>query len=269
MSSGQVRVGIALTPRGDASARLASAALRIRLEVFCAALQQATGLPVTGLALKDYDSVLHAVAAHAVDFAWLPPLLAIKALREQTAVPVILPVRAGSSLSWSALFCRRDSPIQGLADLKGTRIAWVDRSSATGHQVMRAWLKARNVDADTVFSRQGFVGSHDAVVGTVLGGKADVGATYAHVDAAGNVITASWRDAPVRVLGLAGPVPPDVLAAGQRVERGAIERVSDAMVSEKDGELRGAALALFEADRFEKATTEILEPLRAYALEAL
>ncbi|MBI5531617.1 MAG: phosphate/phosphite/phosphonate ABC transporter substrate-binding protein [Deltaproteobacteria bacterium] len=260
----RVRVGVALrAARNKTSACFAAAALRVRLEAFCSALERATGLRVSACAHEDYDALLRSVLEHEVDIAWLPPLMAVHAIEKQTATALLVPVRGGSSSYWSALFCRHDSPIRTLADLKGRRIAWVDPQSAAGHTVMRAWLRAHGVDVERTFSRAGFVGSHDAVVGNVLGGKADVGATFAHVAGPGQEPTGPWHDAPVRVIGLAGPIPSDVLAAGTTLTEATIRTLRDALTGEVDSELRGAALALFEADRFVPASAVDLEPLRA------
>jgi len=248
--------------RNETAPRLAAATLRVRLQAFCAALEHATGLSVGAQTHRDYGALLQAVLARKVDLFWLPPLMAVRAFDERVGTPLLVPVREGSSAFWSVLFCRRDSPIRSIDDLSGKRIAWVDPQSASGYTVMRAWLVARGIDVDRTFSRAGFVGSHDAVVGTVLGGKADVGATYAHVDEHGKVITASWHDAPVRVLGMAGPIPSDVLAAGAALSEETMQVLRGALTGTVDTELRAAALTLFEADRFEPATAADLGPWR-------
>jgi phosphonate transport system substrate-binding protein len=264
----QVRVGMALKYRDvKASEAVAVAALRVRAKVFCSALSASTGVRAVARVYDDYSGLIDAVCDGRLELAWLPPLMAVQAIDRHAAVPLLIPVRGGSAMFWSALICRHDSTIRGLEDLQGRRIAWVEPQSASGHTVMRAWLQAQGVDVDKTFKRAGFVGSHDAVVGTVLGGKADVGATYAHVSGK-KVVSGAWRDAPVRVIGLAGPIPSDVLAASAELSRGTIRVLRDALVGDVDSELRAAALALFEADRFEVATNELLNPLRALSARA-
>jgi phosphonate transport system substrate-binding protein len=268
LRAAQVRVGMALKHREvQASEAVAVAALRVRAKAFCNALSVSAGVKAVARVYDDYTALVDAVCSRRIELAWLPPLLAVQAIDRRAAVPLLIPVRGGSAMFWSALICRHDSAIRSLKDLHGRRIAWVEPQSASGHTVMRAWLQAQGIDVDKTFKRAGFVGSHDAVVGTVLGGKADVGATFAHVSGK-KVISGSWRDAPMRVIGLAGPIPSDVLAASAELSEDTIHALRDALVGEVDSALRAAALALFEADRFEIATNELLDPLRALSLAA-
>jgi len=94
-------------PRTPASARVAAVALRVRLESFCAALEHATSLRVVAVTYRDYAALLDSVSARKVDLAWLPPLMAVRAVEERVATPLLMPVRDGSSVFWSVLFCRR------------------------------------------------------------------------------------------------------------------------------------------------------------------
>ena len=66
----------------------------------------------------------------------------------------------------------------------------------------------------------------------------------------------------MHVIGLAGPIPSDVLAAATALPERIAGRIQQELTGEVEHALRGAALALFEADRFEAATLEDLEPLR-------
>ena len=257
-----VRVGAALPDAGQDSARIASAALRVRLEAFCRALQEVTGLRVIARTWPDYATLLSAVKDGEVDIAWLPPRPAVQAMTRGWARPLVLPVRGQSSMFWAALYARKDSSIRTLADLSGKRVAWVDPHSAAGYKAIRAWLRSRGVDPDRTFSREGFGGSHHGVVAMVMAGKADVGAGYAHLDETGAVKAAAWGAAPMHVIGLAGPIPSDVLAAATALPERIAGRIQQELTGEVEHALRGAALALFEADRFEAATLEDLEPLR-------
>jgi ABC-type phosphate/phosphonate transport system substrate-binding protein len=133
-----------------------------------------------------------------------------------------------------------------------------------GHRVVCASLRAKGVDLTKAFRRQAFLHSHQAVVAAVLGGKADVGATFAHLAADGKTIErAGWGDAKLHVVHLAGPIPGDVLAASVDASPAIVARVRAALTGSVDDDLRAAALALFEADRFVQADADWLEPLAA------
>lgn len=257
-----VRVGAALPAANQDNAKIASAAFRVRLEAFCRALQDVTGMNVIARTWPDYQGLLSAVAQGEADIAWLPPRPAVQAMDHGWARPLVLPVRGRSSMFHAALYTRADGPIKTLKDLRGKRVAWVDPHSAAGCTVMRAWLRKQGVDPERTFSREGYGGSHHGVVAMVMAGKADVGAGYAHLDESGNVISAAWGNAPMRVLGLAGPIPSDVLAVATSVQQEIAARIQRVLTGDVDTVLRGAALALFEADRFEAAKSADLEPLR-------
>jgi phosphate/phosphite/phosphonate ABC transporter binding protein len=249
----RVRVGVALA--GDLEE-----GGRAPLEPFCEALAGALDLVVTGHRYPHYQELLDGMHAGEIDLAWLPPVVALRATARGRTLPIALPVRGGSSSFHGALFARKDHPASRAKDLKGARVAWVDRQSAAGYLVIRAGLKSEGVDLTRAFAHEAFLGSHDAVVHAVLTGAVDVGATFAYLDAARSVRRAAWGTATVKVLALAGPIPADVVAATIRMPVALIRKVQRALASD-DAALRRASLDLFAAESFVEARPEHLEPL--------
>lgn len=251
-------VGIALTTEPDA--------MRRDLAQLCQALQQATGVEVEPRGLDRYEDLLAALAANLVDLAWLPPLLALRASAQQLANPLALPVRQGSSSYWAALFSRSDSPVRGLEDLRGLRAAWVDPESTAGYLVIRAFLTKQGIDLAGAFAEDHFVGTHDAVTAAVLGGRADVGATFAHFDesvddGSATAQSGGWGAKEVHIVARAGPIPSDVIAA-RRALPGMVQRlVQSALVDVQNAALREAARALLGAEGFVAPQPEHLAPL--------
>ncbi len=259
-----LRVGVALTATATATGgtEVAEPIMRARLASFSAALGAATGFATSAVPVPDYPTLLDAMRTGDIDVAWLPPVLALRAVSASRALPIALPVRRGVSSFHTALFTQVGSAIQRPADLSGARAAWVDKNSASGYLVIRAALRAQGVDFQSAFAEERFVGSHDAVVRAVVHGTTDVGATYVHHDArAGGVWRAGWGDASVHVLARVGPIPSDVLAAGVHVPVSRIRRVQQALTSGAHGELVAAANLLLEAEGFEQADSHHLEPL--------
>ncbi len=253
---GRIRVGIAL-PALPPNTRLPAAAIasvRVKLGVFCRALADATAATAEPHTFPDYAALLGAMTRGDLELAWLPPLIAARAAAAQTIVPVVVPVRAEDAWYHSALFSRAASPVRKLEDLRGVTAAWVDPESMAGYSVVRATLRMRGIDLAAAFARQSFVGAHEAVVQAVLSGAADVGATFVHLAQDGRtVLRAGWGTAAVNVILLAGPIPGDVLAAGKNVSAAVVDAVRGALTGQVREELRGAALALLEADRFVEA----------------
>ncbi len=241
---------------------------RIALEGFCEALSEATGLYVQGIGDWNYDSLMQALEAGEVDFAWLPPLVAMRATGRARIVPLVLPVRNGASSYMTALFTKPDGVVRKISDLKGVRAAWVDRQSAAGYIVLRAHLRSLGINLDDAFGENRFYGSHGEVARAVFDGEADVGATFVYVEpdksnpTGERVLRAGWGDRSVHVITRAGPIPSDVMAASVRVPVATMRLVQRALTSKDDTPVRRTALALFGAEGFVVALSEHLDPLR-------
>jgi phosphate/phosphite/phosphonate ABC transporter binding protein len=251
----RISVGTVLSTSPEASRPL--------LNDFSTALGNAIGLKVTVLGLWHYQGLLDAMAAGTIDFAWLPPIVALRAMGRGQVVPVALPVRNGVSVYSTALFAPQGTPVNDTSRLVGVRAAWVDRQSAAGYIVIRSHLKSLGVDLNQAFSDNLFMGTHDQVVRAVLQGEADVGATFVYMDPGvpGKVIHASWGAADVRIITHAGPIPSDVMGASTRVPAAVVRSFQQALVSGTHPALAAAAQALFRADSFVEPLGEHLEPL--------
>ena len=231
-------------------ARMYDAAVSLaRLESFCDALGAKLGVPVSPVQTRSYAELTLLMDRSDVDFAWLPPFVAFKAVRAGKAAALLTPERGGSTSFFASLFVTRESKLQSISDLQGTRVAWVDRESAAGYRVVRAALRAQGTELDGLFVYESFEGSHQAVVQAVMEGTADVGATYVHRDPNGQLLFAGWGDAEARSIFEHGPIPADVLAVTPKVAGVVVDSVVRALVSGEDAELAHATREMFEADR--------------------
>ena len=241
----------------DKRPAIAAAAAELKLSVFCGALEDVLSVPgsrsvrILAKTFPTYGHLTEAITAKQVDFAWLPPFTAARAWSQAGVEPVAVPVRGRHAWYSTALFSAPGSSIRSVADLQQLRAAWVDPKSMGGYVVMKAWLKSQNVDPNVAFTTQEFLGGHDEVVAAVLEGRADVGATYAHTGTDDNsVVSGGWGDASVQIIASVGRIPSDVLAARPGTEDAVVQAVRTALTGDMNDTLRGAALALFDADRF-------------------
>ncbi len=256
----RIRIGVALTTE--------PATVRERLETLCAALAPSLGIEVEPVGLWHYSRLLESLSLGDVDVAWLPPLLALKAMGRGRVLPIALPVRGGESSYFTVLFSRADTRIRSPKDLVAMRAAWVDRQSAAGYQIIRAALRAEGVNLETAFMAEQFLGVHDAVARAVMDGEADVGATFAYIDpTTGIVRRAGWGDAKVQIVAKAGPIPSDVVAASVRLPAKLIRNVQKCLVSPPNEAIAKSSRTLFSADSFVPPVAEHFEPL-AQMLEA-
>ena len=251
-----IAVGIALTTDPERS--------RGQLEELCRCMGQALGEDVTAHGMWHYHHLLEALASGDLDVLWLPPVLALRATARGLCIPVALPVRHGVSTYSTALFTRPDSKIRTVADLQGVSAGWVDRQSAAGYLIIRALLRSQNVDLDSAFRHEMFLGTHDAVAGAVLDGEVDVGANFVYLDPDASTQTAQragWGERDVHIICYAGSIPSDIIAVNERMPEEQRQRVQSVLVDASDGEVTRAARKLIGADSFIAPARDHLDSL--------
>ncbi|MCC6902121.1 MAG: phosphate/phosphite/phosphonate ABC transporter substrate-binding protein [Polyangiaceae bacterium] len=249
----EIRLGTTLSDAGRVTVRptvRAAGPTQGRLGTLCDALSVALEFPVVPHAVNSYTDLLAGLHWGDIHFAWLPPMIAVRAIARGSAVALAAPIRSGSAWYWTALFSNETSPLRDVSQLAGARVAWVDPMSSAGYLVIRASLRAAELDPAELFVSETFYGTHDAVVAAVREGRADVGATYAHFDDAGRIRNAGWGKTPVNVIKCAGPIPSDVLAASVHLPEDVARDITEALTGDGHSVVRRAATELLEATGF-------------------
>lgn len=232
----------------------------------CDLLSEATETRVRPHPPTSYAELVAAFRNGDVGVAWMPPVPAVEFEDRGLARPLALPARNGSTHYHAALVVRRTGP-KTLDDLKGRRAAWVHPDSASGYLVPRIHLASQMLDVFRLFSRELFVGSHLAVVDAVASGNADVGATFCHLGADGQVLGGGWLGSdgqplrPVEVLKTIGPIPNDAIIASTRLPSAIHVGVARWFLTAK-GRAREVVSGLAQADDFRVATAEHFDGLR-------
>ena len=103
------------------------------------------------------------------------------------------------------------SGIDRLTELKGKSFAFVDPVSTSGHLYPKSLLLSKGFDPVTFFSKSVFVGSHNAVVLSILKGEVDGGAAYDDVRA---TVAKSFPEVfeKVKIIAYTQNIPNDVVA---------------------------------------------------------
>jgi phosphate/phosphite/phosphonate ABC transporter binding protein len=246
---------LGLIPRGDDGDD--------RERAFVASLAEALGHDVDVHRAGDYGVVLTGLHQGLVDFAWLPPLVAAKAVRGPIADPVAVALRYGGTSYKTVLVARPSSRFRAVGDLRGVRVAWVDRESASGYVVLRAALAKAGVKLTEAFSSENFVRSHGAVARAVLRGEVDVGATCAHGEAdavrfarSQFVGDAGLGPDELHVLFEAGPIPSDLFAVRHGISPRVKGSLEAAFLRGNPARMHAAACAYMHADGFAIPTPE-------------
>jgi phosphate/phosphite/phosphonate ABC transporter binding protein len=215
-----------------------------------------------------YAALAARIREGTIDVAWLPPVVYVLLERAGLVDAIVSNHRAGQAAFHGVLLVHADAPIHTLDGLRGARVAWVDPLSASGYVMPRVQLAILGIDPRKTFAEERFVGSHDAAVRAVARGEADVAATFARVDGAGNVTSGSWRNLPdaraeVRVLWTFGAIPGDVIAARRGFDARVRERITEAFVAAThDAETAKLARRLFGVEEFRRGHMKSYESFR-------
>ena len=208
-----IKLGIA-QPYGEEQATKAKAIIEPYLTT-------ALGSQVTVVTHPTYEALSDALATGQVDLAWITPYAFVRASQKNADVQALSKAMRsgdGSLFYRSVLIVKKDSPIATLADLKGKKVLWVNKLSASGYLFPRELLRKEGLDPDSLFSGEAFAGDHLEVCKGLREGKADVAATYARGAKEGAALVPDGcEDAPplsdFRILASTGSLPNEVIAA--------------------------------------------------------
>jgi serine/threonine protein kinase/ABC-type phosphate/phosphonate transport system substrate-binding protein len=182
------------------------------------ALARVLGAPVAVVRFGGYDELFAALSTRRVEVAWMPPVPFVRAASLGLVTGRLVSVRGGESSYVSVLLghVARLRAFERQA-LRGRRAAWVDRWSAAGYLVPRRVLRARGIEPDRDLREQKMVGSHPAVVDTLLSGAADLGAVHGWRRDDGSVWHLGADHDELRTLAVSEPIPSDVMATNAQL----------------------------------------------------
>lgn len=148
-----------------------------RFQVLADYLTKKTGYTVRLTVLSRYGNVLEKFKEKKMDGAFLGSFTGALAIMKLGLEPVARPVNPDGIASYSGyIFVRKDSGIRTVEQMKGKKIAYVDRATTAGYIFPVAYLKDHGVkDINRFFKEYYFTGSHDAAVYAVLNKQADIG----------------------------------------------------------------------------------------------
>ena len=239
-----------------------------------AAVATSLGSPVVSVLADDYDDLNRRVLAGGIDVAWLPPLLHARAA-EQGARLVALPQRGGWLTFRSALLVRKDAPIVAPGKLRGVRVAWRDKASASGYLFPRIELAALGATPDKAFASEKFYGSVVGAAQAVAAGEADLCTCWVSDPSARDPERAMAEieksigadlARKLRLLHVTDPIPPDGIVVAAQVlenERAAIAAALLALHTTPEG--RAALQTVFQAERLAPVNDALLRSLKSWA----
>lgn len=209
--------GLVASPDGEASSAF---------DALAAWMGEHTDLEVERKTALTYRALAASVRDGSSDIAWLPPV--VYAWLAEAVTPLGTIVREGPTSYAAALVVQEDSSLRALADLRETRVGWVDPWSAAGFVVPRIELARAGIDPAATFKSETFHGTHREALLALRRGDCDVVATYARAPEEGQAaVEGAWskvEDLRVRVLATFGSIPTDVIAVRRNLSPEDLER---------------------------------------------
>jgi phosphonate transport system substrate-binding protein len=197
---------------------------KARFAELCHAASQQTQLSVVPRHVSNYDDLTTLLRTVPSSLVWAPPIVAVQMLDAGLGEVLALPERHGLLTSNVAFIVRLQDAAKSLDDLKGRRVMWLDRQSASGYVIPRMHLTSRGHDPSTFFSKESFGDTHLSVLDAVSSGVVDVGTSWCRVDPkTQKMLDAGWIRSdgmsirPVRAAHTIGPVPNDALLLSSKV----------------------------------------------------
>ncbi|MHB8732120.1 MAG: phosphate/phosphite/phosphonate ABC transporter substrate-binding protein [bacterium] len=201
----QTRLVMAFVPSGEASTILESGNRISHL------LEMATGYQFQSVVATSYAGVIEAMGASRADIGWLNTFSYVIAHQKYGVEVRLVTVRFGLPYYRAEIITQAASGINGLADLRGKRFAFVDPASTSGYLFPVAGLKKAGYDPQKFFGQTIFAGSHNNVVLAVYQGRVDAGSVFE--DARGSVQkTLPDVMQKVKVIWKSDPIPNDTVS---------------------------------------------------------
>lgn len=208
-------------------------------------LQKNTGAKEVRLVSKssDYSSVIDALAKGNIDFAWVGPTAYVKRRDADKLMPVAK-AKFGDHTSYRGVFIARDKgKVQGLEDLKGSSIGFVDPESASGYIYPLYLLRQLGINPHK-HSKIYFLKNHENVIKMVLAGKIDAGVC---LDESLNKLPAEQQKKLI-ILAKTTEIPSDVIVCRQDCPINLREKFLEALLKVDTRNLPGSPTFLAAAD---------------------
>lgn len=247
--------------------------IRIKANAFTAFLEERSGLRCEPVIAESYGQLIRTIAENGVDFAFLSPLGYVQAQQIAGARILLQTVRNGRPYYWSVILVRRDSGLRELGDLKGKRFAFTHLGSTSGYVVPMSALRDEGIDPERYFGDVVYAGGHSAVLGMILSGAVDAGATFAD-DPEGR--EGSWtaeeflpreEGRQLHPIFFSQPIPGDTFTVTRRMadaQPKVVQAVKDALLAMGESRTGRTILGdLYNIDSLTEGTDADYDPIRA------
>ncbi len=228
-----------------------------------------TGIKVEFTILSRYGNLIDRFEAESMDGAFFGSFTGALAIQKLGVVPVARPVNLDNTSTYHGyLFVRKNSGIRGVKEMKGKKMAFVEKATTAGYIFPLAYLRKNGItDTDHFFGEYFFAGSHDATIKAVLDRNADIGAAkHSMYD---RVRREDPRvDKELRIIAESPAVPSNGLCVRKGLDESLRLKLKKALL-DLDSDPEGAAvLKKFGAVKFIETTARDYQPVFDMARQA-
>ncbi len=225
---------------------------RARAELLDQSLRADLAEPIAVEVAADYGE-LAARAERDVHLVWMPPTICA---RLEPRVRALYKCQRFGRTTYRSVIVARQGELSALAELRGKRVAWVDRLSVGGYLLALAELRRAGLEPDTELASQSFVGSYPEALAAVLSGAADAAALTVRDDskAALREALASYggRRAAEALVGVrvTNDSPNDALAITSVLDARRAEKLERRVFAREGGRAHAALCLALDAEGF-------------------
>lgn len=233
-------------------------------------LSRENGLEVKFTILSRYGNIIDTFESEKLDGAFWGSFTGALSMKKLGMIPIARPLNLdGTSTYFGVIFVKKGSGIKSAKDMKGKRIALVDRATTAGYLFPKAFLREKEgvVDFDGYFSKVHFAGSHDAAIKELLSGEADIAC------AKNTVYEAMAKSDPsiaekLEMLAISETVPSNALGVRPDLEKAVIDKLRKTLLGMGDTAEGAAILSVFGAKSFIPTGEKDYSPVLTLAKKA-
>ncbi|MFW9259508.1 phosphate/phosphite/phosphonate ABC transporter substrate-binding protein [Nostoc sp. CALU 546] len=186
---------------------------------------------------QDYQQIIDWLLQDKLDMAYLGPMSYLEAVDRGAKVePLVAPIDKHTGQPWyrACIIVKQDSRIKTLKDLKGKRIAFVDKLSTSGYLMPLATFKKLGIDDNRNFAQVLYAGSHSNSMAALEDGIVDAAATnissYLKRQKTGKLTPQNSR-----ILWESAPIPNSPIVVSKKLSPELIKRLKQAFISSPEG----------------------------------
>ncbi|ODG96432.1 phosphonate ABC transporter substrate-binding protein [Nostoc sp. KVJ20] len=186
---------------------------------------------------QDYQQIIDWLLQDKLDMAYLGPMSYLEAVDRGAKVePLVAPIDKHTGQPWyrACIIVKQDSRIKTLKDLKGKRIAFVDKLSTSGYLMPLATFKKLGIDDNRNFAQVLYAGSHSNSMAALEDGIVDAAATnissYLKRQKNGKLTPQNSR-----ILWESAPIPNSPIVVSKKLSPELIKRLKQAFISSPEG----------------------------------